>query len=106
MKNNGVIKIPNSEMGGGGTNLLLMTMGHIINVWSTKPNFKFKTPKCDQNFHCGAFFDFFCWSNYMYNMQHTGRGQGYNYRKNPTGLSMWGDFPGVGSQFFWTLMMR
>ena len=33
----------------GGTNLLLMTIGHISNVWSIKPNFKFETPKCDQN---------------------------------------------------------
>ena len=45
MKNKGVTgyKIPNSEMGGG-TNLLLMTMGHVSNVWSIKPSFKFKTP--------------------------------------------------------------
>ena len=33
-----------------GTNLLLMTMGHISNVLSIKPNFKFKTLKCNQNF--------------------------------------------------------
>ena len=38
----------------GGTNLLLiMIMGH--NVWSIKPNFKFRTPKCNQNFPCGTF---------------------------------------------------
>ena len=58
MKNMGVIKFLTVRWGGGGTNLLLMTMGHINNVWSIKPNFKFKTPKCDQNFPCGAFFYF------------------------------------------------
>ena len=55
MKNKGVIKFITMRWGGGDTNLLLMAMGHISNVWSIKPNFKFKTSKCDQ---CGAFSDF------------------------------------------------
>ena len=38
----------------------------------------------------GVFFLFCCGPNYMYNMQHTGRGQSYICHKNPTGLSMWG----------------
>ena len=55
-----------------------------------------------------GFFLFWCGSNYMYNMQHTGRGQSYNCRKNPAGLSMGrgNNFSGVWSQFFCTLMMR
>ena len=88
IKKKGVIKF--LTMSWWGTNLLLVTLGPISNVWSIKPNFKFKTPKCDQIFPCGAFFDFVAGriTCTTCNIQHTGRRQSHNCNKNLTGLSM------------------
>ena len=84
--NHNPFKIPNSD------------------VWSIKPNFKFKIPKCDQNFPCGRFccccFFFYILLRvelhvYTTSMQYTRRGQSYNCHKILIGLSMWG-----GGKFF------
>ena len=80
-----------------------MIMGHISNVWSIKPNFKFKTPKCDQNFPAGGFLIL------LRVMQHSVRSRVVIAVKIRLVCRCGGgvvNFSGCGVTVFWTLMMR